>query len=139
MEPSRNTSETVNQNGTFFPTTINEIDANLKVIQQILVLCILKRNCHSDELEVFTGVLERVEEFVRRESELGGGGEVGDVEFGDLFDGDGEGGTPFGEEGNGSGAENGEYVCDVVVVVNGAVLENLSSIVDVADEEILSD
>ncbi|PNX54542.1 hypothetical protein L195_g048162, partial [Trifolium pratense] len=108
------------------------------MIQQILTLCIFQRNRHSDEFEVFTGVFKRVDEFVRRESGLGGGREVGDMKLGDLVNGDGESGTPFGEEGNGSGTENGEDVSDVVWW-NGAVLKNFCGVVDVADEEIFAD
>ncbi|MCI71079.1 hypothetical protein A2U01_0092342 [Trifolium medium] len=59
------------------------------------------------------------------------------MEFGDLVDGDGESGTPFSEEGDGSGTENGEDVSDVVRW-NGAVLENFCGVVDVADEEIFA-
>lgn len=63
------------------------------------------------------------------------------MNFGDLLDRDGEGRTPFGEEGDGSGAENGEDVGDVVGDGGGGGggLENFGSVDDVADEEVFTD
>lgn len=62
------------------------------------------------------------------------------MEFGNLLDRDGEGRTPFGEEGDGSGAENGEDVGDVVGDGGGGGgLENFGGVDDVADEEVLTD
>jgi len=58
------------------------------------------------------------------------------VDFGDFLDRDGEAGTPFGEEGDGGGAEDGENVRDAV---NSVVLKNLRGVADVADREVLSD
>jgi len=58
------------------------------------------------------------------------------VDFGDFLCRDGEAGTPFREEGDGGGAEDGENVRDAV---NGVVLKNLRGIADVADREVLSD
>lgn len=140
MEPSRNSGEAVNQNlPTFLPTPINKIDTNLEIIKQVLALSIPKRNRHAHKLEVVTGVLKRVEELLRGESSFPAGGvDISDVEFTDLLDGDGEAGAPFGEEGDGGGAEDGEDVGDVVVV-DGAGLENLRRVADVSDEEILTD
>lgn len=94
----------MNQNGTFLPTSINKIDADFEVIQQVLVLGVFEGNGHPNELEVVAGVLEGVEELFRREGGLGGGGDVGHVELGDLIGRDGEAGAPFGEKGYGSGA-----------------------------------
>lgn len=56
------------------------------------------------------------------------------MEFGDLFDRDREGRTPFGEERDGSGAENGEDVGDVVGDSGGGGLENFGGVNDIADE-----
>lgn len=61
------------------------------------------------------------------------------MDFGDLLDRDGEGRTPFGEEGDGSGAENGEDVGDVVGDGGGGGLENFGGVDDIADEEVLPD
>jgi len=59
------------------------------------------------------------------------------VEFGDFLDRDREGRTPFGEEGDGSRAENGEDVGDVVG--DGGGLENFSGVDDVTNEEVFAD
>lgn len=124
----------MNENGTFLPTAINEIDADFQVIEQVIFLGVSERHGHAHELEVAAGVLERVEELLRRERRFGGG--VRRVDFGDLLGGDGESGFPFGEEGDGGGAEDGEDVCHAL---DGAVFENLRRVADVPDRKVLAD
>lgn len=126
----------MDENGTFLPTAINEIDANFQVIQQVLVLGISERHGHPHELQVATGVLERVKKLIRRERRFGGASPgVRHVDFGDFLGRDGDAGTPFREEGDGGGTEYGENVRDAV---NGVVLKNPRRVADVADREVLS-
>ena len=71
VEPSRNYSEIVNQNQTFLVAVIDEVNADFKVIEQVLVLGVLERQGHPHELQTMIGILERLERASRAASLAG--------------------------------------------------------------------
>lgn len=126
----------MHQNRTpFLPTLINEIQAHIQIIQEVLVLHIPKRHRHPHQLQLRPGQLERVEDAPLRAIIAGARGASAEETPPDLLRRDGNAGAPLGEEGDGCGAEEREHVRDF----GAPALEHLSSVVDVANEETVAD
>lgn len=125
----------MHQNRTpFLPALIDEIQADVQIVQKVLVLRIPKRRRHPHQLQLRPGELERVEEALLL-AVAGARGASAGKHLPDLLRLDGDGGSPLGEEGDGGGAEEREQVRDF----GAPALEHLSRIVDVADVETVAD